>query len=61
MYGDNKQEFEDRILICLDCAREFVFTAGEQRFFSNKGLAEPKRCPLCRRQRKMTIDPDRGR
>jgi len=28
----------DRILICQDCSREFVFTEGEQEFYKEKGL-----------------------
>lgn len=41
--------FDDKILTCRDCNRTFVFSAGEQEFFSAKGLVnEPKRCPNCR-------------
>lgn len=41
--------FDDRDLSCRDCGSLFKFTAGEQAFFSNKGLSnEPKRCPNCR-------------
>lgn len=41
--------FEDKQLTCRDCAKTFVFSAGEQEFFSEKGLVnEPKRCPNCR-------------
>lgn len=42
-------EFEDKMLSCRDCNKQFVFSAGEQEFFSAKGLVnEPKRCPNCR-------------
>lgn len=42
-------EFADRILQCNDCGAEFVFTAGEQVFFQNKGYKnDPKRCRQCR-------------
>ncbi len=45
--------FEDRILVCRDCGNEFVFTAGEQEFYAQKGfLNDPVRCPACRRARK---------
>lgn len=45
--------FEDRILVCRDCGNEFVFTAGEQEFYAQKGfLNDPVRCPDCRRARK---------
>jgi CxxC-x17-CxxC domain-containing protein len=41
--------FQDKELTCRDCSKTFVFSAGEQDFFSAKGLVnEPKRCPNCR-------------
>lgn len=41
--------FEDKDLTCRDCNKTFVFSGGEQDFFSAKGLVnEPKRCPNCR-------------
>lgn len=43
---------EDRNLTCRDCGKTFVFTAGEQAFFEEKGLSAPIRCPDCRRLRK---------
>ncbi len=46
-------EFEDKTLVCQDCGKEFVFTAGEQAFYKEKGLDhEPKRCKECRDKRK---------
>ncbi|MDD6264130.1 MAG: zinc-ribbon domain-containing protein [bacterium] len=48
-------EFEDKTLVCQDCGNEFVFTAGEQEFYKEKGLDnEPKRCKECRNRRKAT-------
>lgn len=45
--------FEDKVLVCQDCGREFVFTAGEQEFYAEKGFVnEPKRCKECRDSRK---------
>jgi len=45
--------FEDKLLQCSDCGQEFTFTAGEQEFYSSRGLQnEPRRCPDCRRARK---------
>ena len=45
--------FEDRILTCRDCGREFVFTGSEQEFFAAKGFTNtPGRCPECRAARK---------
>ena len=46
-------EFEDKTLVCQDCGKEFIFTAGEQAFYKEKGLDnEPKRCKECRDKRK---------
>ena len=43
----------DKTLVCKDCGAEFVFTEGEQQFYSEKGFTnEPQRCPNCRRARK---------
>ncbi|MEG1510266.1 MAG: zinc-ribbon domain-containing protein [Clostridia bacterium] len=44
---------EDKTLVCKDCGKEFVFTAGEQEFYKEKGFEnEPTRCPDCRKARK---------
>lgn len=58
---DTKYEnsFRDEQLICADCRAEFVFTAGEARFYASKQLiAPPRRCPECRRLRRATINRD---
>jgi CxxC-x17-CxxC domain-containing protein len=45
-------EFQDKGLICIDCGKEFVFTAGEQLFFHDKQFKnEPKRCKFCKAKR----------
>ncbi len=45
-------EFQDRILNCVDCAAEFMWTAGEQQFFADKDYKnEPKRCKSCKAKR----------
>lgn len=45
--------YQDEKLTCEECGCEFVFTAGEQEFYSEKGLSnKPKRCPECRKIRK---------
>jgi CxxC-x17-CxxC domain-containing protein len=45
--------FEDKTLVCADCGQEFIFTAGEQGFYLEKGLLnEPRRCPTCRANRR---------
>ena len=45
--------YEDKTLICKDCGKEFIFTAGEQEFYAEKGFVnEPLRCKECRAARK---------
>lgn len=45
--------FQDKTLVCRDCGRSFLFTAGEQGFYLEKGLLnQPQRCPECRAQRR---------
>jgi CxxC-x17-CxxC domain-containing protein len=45
-------EFTDRVLKCIDCGAEFVFTAGEQLFFHDKQFTnDPKRCKQCKAKR----------
>ena len=42
-------EFQDRAIKCVDCGENFIWTAGEQVFFHDKGLSnEPKRCKPCK-------------
>jgi CxxC-x17-CxxC domain-containing protein len=45
--------YADKTLTCRDCGTQFVFTAGEQEFYAQKGFTnEPTRCPSCRQARK---------
>jgi CxxC-x17-CxxC domain-containing protein len=45
--------YADKTLACRDCGTAFVFTAGEQEFYAQKGFTnEPTRCPSCRAARK---------
>ena len=37
---------------CVDCGRGFTLSSDEQRFFLERGLSLPKRCPACRAERK---------
>ena len=44
-----ESEFDDRDIKCVDCGENFIWTAGEQTFFHDKGLKnEPKRCKGCK-------------
>jgi CxxC-x17-CxxC domain-containing protein len=48
-------EHGDRVLRCADCGAEFIFTVGEQRFYTEKGFKnEPKRCKSCKTKRNQT-------
>ncbi len=52
--------FEDKTLVCKECGQEFVFTAGEQEFYAEKGFEnEPQRCKACRDARKNASRADR--
>jgi CxxC-x17-CxxC domain-containing protein len=45
---------EDRSITCVDCGEGFLFTAGEQAFYRERGLTnEPTRCKNCREKRKV--------
>ncbi len=47
-----QSDFIDRILTCVDCHGQFVFTAGEQIFFVDKQFKnDPKRCKPCKAKR----------
>ena len=30
--------YEDKTLVCKECGKEFVFTAGEQEFYAERGF-----------------------
>lgn len=52
--------YEDKTLVCKDCGEDFVFTAGEQEFYAEKGFVnEPQRCKECRTSRKNAARPQR--
>lgn len=45
--------FNDKELVCKECGSDFIFTAGEQEFYAEKGFVnEPQRCKICRDSRK---------
>lgn len=46
-------DFQDKQLTCKDCSKEFTWSAGEQKFYADKGLQNPPgRCQDCRKQMK---------
>ena len=51
-------EFQDKVLKCVDCGADFIFTAGEQLFFYDKHFKnEPKRCKICKTKRSSNFAP----
>ena len=40
--------FEDKILTCKKCGKEFLWSASEQKFFNEKGFFRPSMCKECR-------------
>lgn len=43
------RSIEDVNIACIDCESDFIWTAGEQIFFRDKGLQNPpKRCKGCK-------------
>ena len=54
--------FVDKPLKCRECGNDFVFTAGEQEFYQQKGLVnQPGRCPSCRAARRNASSGTGGR
>ena len=48
----------DVLLTCVDCGASFPFTAGEQRFYAERGLPRPIRCADCRAKRRAERNAD---
>jgi CxxC-x17-CxxC domain-containing protein len=49
--------FEDSSIQCIDCREQFVWTSGEQAFYSAKGLTNPpKRCKNCKKEKNKRLD-----
>ncbi len=51
----------DQTLQCIDCKQDFLFSGGEQLFYSDKGLTPPKRCAGCREKKKARRAGDQQR
>ena len=53
--------YTDRTLTCADCGVEFIHSAADQEFYTQKGFAsDPKRCPSCRASRRQMRDSSSG-
>jgi len=47
--SNTESDLEDKTINCIDCSRDFIWTAGEQAFFRDKKLQNPpKRCKDCK-------------
>lgn len=56
MNSDKTSEVGDLNILCIDCGTDFVWTAGEQKFYSDKGLLNPpKRCKDCKQAKNQRI------
>ena len=58
-HKNSKDETKDKTnetLQCKECGQLFPFTYSERKFYLNKGLQIPKRCPTCRARRRAMID-----
>jgi hypothetical protein len=42
------REFKDMTIECSVCHVPFTFNAGEQSFYQDKGLDQPKKCKVCK-------------
>lgn len=52
--------YADKTLNCKECGAEFIFTAGEQEFYAERGFVnEPQRCKSCRDARKNNARSER--
>jgi CxxC-x17-CxxC domain-containing protein len=52
---------QDRVITCVDCGEDFIFTVGEQEFYRDHGLTHaPTRCKRCRENRKGQRDASHG-
>lgn len=53
--------YQDITLQCVDCGKDFAFTASEQEFYAKKGFTnQPKRCPDCRMKKKQQMGGGHG-
>ncbi len=51
--------FEDKVLKCKECGKEFTWTAGEQDFFAQKGFKNrPTRCKDCRKNNRQKVEAE---
>jgi hypothetical protein len=54
-------DFTPKTLECIDCKQPFEFSPGEQKFFAEKQLNDPKRCKPCRQENRAKKEAGGGR
>ena len=52
--------FEDKTLVCKDCGKEFVWTAGEQEFYAERQMYDAV-CASCGKACKVPFQPREDR
>jgi hypothetical protein len=55
-YEDSKMTFIDQQIVCAGCGAEFVWSAGEQAFYAERGLNRPRRCSPCAKTRRQELE-----
>lgn len=56
----NGKIYDDKDCVCQDCGTSYLFTAGEQIFYDEKGFTPPKRCKPCRDANRKEKDRQRA-
>ena len=51
LVAPQQEEYKDRYIVCRDCGRKFLFSAGAQKHYDKMGWDDPKRCKSCRSYR----------
>ena len=51
---------KDKVMTCIQCGTEFVFSGQEHARFMAKGFGVPKRCPECRKKKAKGIETGNG-
>jgi len=48
----------DLTIRCCECNADFIWTASEQKYYSDRNLSTPRRCPKCREARRKRASPN---
>ena len=60
LHNGTTTDYQGEERACRDCGATYVWEAGEQQYFSDRGLAPPVRCAACRRRRRAVVHGDDG-